>query len=247
MIVRVGLNSLAVEATQTIPGHLLNQFSMDEYNGHLRVAVTIGDRNSESKNDVYVLDRDLVIVGSVIDLGLTERIYSARFIGDRGYLVTFRQIDPFYVLDLSVPASPKMVGELKIPGYSAYLEPISDRLILGVGREEGKVKMSLFDVSDSKNPIEKSKYSLDESWTDIESNHHAFLRDPKHEVIFIPSGKGGYVISYAKETLSLSVAVASHQMKRALFIEDNLYIIAEDKITVLDEKTWKETKSLILN
>ena len=246
MVVQVALNTLTVEASNTIPGYLLNQFAMDEYNGNLRVAVTVGDQwNSEkSKNDVYVLDSKLAIVGSVIDLGLTERIYSARFIGDRGYLVTFRQIDPFYVLDLSVPSSPKMVGELKIPGYSAYLEPISDNIVLGVGREDRKVKMSLFDVSDPKNPIEKSKYLLDESWTEVESNHRAFLRDPKYKVFFIPGGKGGYVISYTDDKLSLTATVAVPQVKRALFIEDNLYIVAENKITVLDEKTWKEVKEL---
>ncbi|MBI3459182.1 beta-propeller domain-containing protein, partial [Candidatus Azambacteria bacterium] len=243
-IIRVSLNSLTIGASTKIPGYLLNQFSMDEYNGNLRVAVTVGEQGNRdgNKNDIYVLDSKLAIIGSVIDLGLTERIYSARFIGDRGYLVTFRQIDPFYILDLSIPSSPKMVGELKIPGYSAYLEPLADNLVLGVGREDRKVKMSLFDVTDPKNPVEKSKYLLDESWTEVESNHHAFLRDPKHKVFFIPSGKGGYVVSYDSDKLGLAATVAVNQVKRALFIEDNLYIVAENKITVLDEVTWKETK-----
>ena len=86
-------------------------------------------------------------------MGKDERIYSARFIGDKGYLVTFKQVDPFYVLDLSNPKKPEIKGELKIPGYSSYLHPISDDLILGIGKEGSVVKVSLFDVSDPTNPF----------------------------------------------------------------------------------------------
>jgi len=247
MIARIHLPTLEIAATGTIPGHLLNQFSMDEYRDHLRVATTVGETwRGKTANDVYVLNQNLEIIGQIVDLGLTERIYSARFIGDRGYLVTFRQIDPFYVLDLSIPTSPEMVGELKIPGYSAYLEPISDHLVLGVGREGSQVKLSLFDVTKPRNPVEKSKYLLNELWTEVEGNHHAFLRDPKHNVFFIPGSKGGYVLSYTGDVLSLVATVSVPQVKRALFIEDMLYVVAQDQITVLDENSWKEIKTLSL-
>jgi inhibitor of cysteine peptidase len=247
MITRIPLATLSVAATGIIPGHLLNQFSMDEYNNNLRIATTAGETwSGASINDVYILNSSLQKIGSVVDMGLTERIYSARFIGDRAYLVTFRQTDPFYVLDLSIPSNPKMVGELKIPGYSAYLEPLSDRMVLGVGREGGQVKMSLFDVTNPKNPVEKSKYTLSESWTEVEQNHHAFLRDAKHNVFFIPGGQGGYVISYAGDTLSLKATVALDQVKRAIYIEDMLYVIGQNQIVVVDENTWKEVKTLKL-
>lgn len=247
-IVRIPVSTLTVAATGEIPGTLLNQFSLDEYNGDVRVAVTVGNNwwggSSESANDVYVLGSDLKQKGALTNLGLGERIYSARFIGDKGYLVTFKQIDPFYVLDLSVPSAPKVAGELKIPGYSAYLEPLAGDMILGVGREGNGVKLSLFDVSNPAKPLEKAKYIITDAWTEVEGNHHAFLKDADHQVFFLPGGNGGYVFSYAGGTLSLKATIAGWSVNRAVYIDDNLYVIGDEKITVLDENTWKEVKTL---
>lgn len=247
-ITKIALGTLTITAAETVPGHLLNQFSMDEYRGNLRVAVTVGETwgwsGGKTMNDVYVLDGNLKVLGSVKDLGLTERIYAARFIGDKGYLVTFRQTDPFYVLDLSNPAIPKMTGELKIPGYSAYLEPISDQLVLGVGREGGGVKISLFDVTNPSAPSEKAKYALKDGWTEVEGNHHAFLKDDKHQVFFIPGGNGGYVLSYAGSALELKYAISGWNIKRAVYIDDYLYVIGTNKIVVIDENSWKEIRTL---
>jgi len=177
-------------------------------------------------------------------MGHVDHQKSARFIGDRGYLVTYRQVDPFYVLDLSNPAKPAKVGELKIPGYSSYLHPISDNRIMGVGEENSKVKVSLFDVSDPANPKEQSKYLLDEYWTEVSETQHAFLQDAKHSVVFIPGGQGGYVLSYANDQLTLTKAVADYQVKRAVYLSDVLYIIGESKITALDEANWQTVKEL---
>lgn len=255
-ITRVPLATLSIAAVGTVPGTLLNQFSLDEYGDAVRVAVTVGGRSwwqwgmwgsGETENDVYVLGKqDLVTRGSIQGLGLGERVYAARFIEDRGYLVTFRQVDPFYVLDLSDPMSPKRVGELKIPGYSAYLEPLGDDLVLGVGREGSGVKLSVFDVSNPAAPVERSKYLLKETWSEVENNHHAFLRDPDHEVIFLPGGDGGYVFSYAGGALSLKATVSGWSVKRAVYLDDYLYIVGDETITVLDERTWKKVSTLAL-
>lgn len=249
-IARVSLPGLTIAATGEVPGTLLNQFALDEYNGNLRVAVTVSPNgwwgSGESANDVYVLGSDLKEKGKVVDLGLTERIYAVRFMGDEAYVVTFRQIDPFYVLDLSKPAAPKMVGELKIPGYSAYLEPLGNNLILGVGRDGSNVKATLFDVTNPARPVEKSTYQIANSWTEVEGNHRAFLKDADHSVFFLPASEGGYVLSYANNELTLKAAVAGYAIKRAVYLDDYLYIIGEDKITVLDEITWKEVKVLTL-
>jgi uncharacterized secreted protein with C-terminal beta-propeller domain len=247
-ITRVPLANLTVGAVGEIPGTLLNQFSLDEYNGDLRAAVTVGTSwwNTETSNDVYVLGSDLKEKGHITDLGLGERVYSARFVGDKGYLVTFKQVDPFYVLDLSVPTAPKLAGQLKIPGYSAYLEPIGNNIVLGVGREGNGVKLAIYDVSNAANPIEKSKYIIKDSWTDVENNHHAFLRDAGHNVFFIPGSNGGYVFSYANNTLSLKATVAGWSVNRAVYIDDNMYVIGDAKISVLDENTWKVVKELSL-
>src|SRR3989344_3461504 len=212
--VKISLSDFGIKANGSVPGVPLNQFALDEFKGNLRVAVTVsgqgtiwgGWRNDSSANDVYVLDGDLDVIGSIKDLGLTERIYSARFVGERGFLVTFRQTDPFYVLDLSNPRSPKMAGQLKIPGYSSYLHPLKENLILGVGQENGKVKLSLFDVSDSSDPKEVDKYLLDEYFSEAQNNHHAFLQDEKYQAFFLPGGQTGYVFSYEGNKLNLKKA-----------------------------------------
>ena len=258
-IVKISLDDFNAIATGNAPGRPLNQFALDEYNNHLRIATTIGqsgfgffaDRGGsafggESENDVYVLDEKLNIRGSVQGLGLTERIYSVRFIEDKGYVVTFRQTDPLYVLDLSDPARPELKGELKIPGYSAYLNPITKDKILGFGKEGSQVKISLFDVSQPTQPAEKDKYILDEYWSEVLSTHHAFLLDKKHEIFFLPGGKGGYVFSYKNDKLELRKAISGVSAKRAVYINDYLYIIAEDKITVLNEIDWEKINELEL-
>ncbi len=251
-IIKIGLDKFLIEAGGVIPGQPLNQFSLDEYKENLRVATTIGERwwgfygfgSGESANDVYVLDKNLNIEGEVKNLGLEERIYSVRFIEDKGYVVTFRQIDPFYVLDLSDPKKPGLKGELKIPGYSSYLHPITKDKILGIGQEDWKIKISLFDVSSPDKPQELDKYTLDESWSDILSTHHAFLMDDKHEIFFLPGGKGGYVFSYKDNKLELKKVVSQVSARRAIYIDDYLYIIGDDKISVLDETNWGKVNEL---
>lgn len=248
-IVKIGLEKFEVSATGNVPGQPLNQFSLDEYQGNLRVATTVGASmfgRGESANDVYVLDRDLKVIGSVKDMGLTERIYSVRFIEDKGYVVTFKQIDPFFVLDLSNPRKPELKGQLKIPGYSSYLHPITKDKILGIGKEGSKVKISLFDVSDPENPTEADKYLMEESWSDILNTHHAFLLDTKHRVFFLPGSRGGYVFSYQGDQLGLEKAVSDIRARRAIYIDDYMYIIGDDKLVVLNETDWTKVNQLEL-
>jgi uncharacterized secreted protein with C-terminal beta-propeller domain len=243
-IVKISLDNLKILATGNVPGRPLNQFSLDEYNNYLRIATTVG-RWEKSENDVYVLDNNLNTVGSIQGLGVTERIYSVRFIGDKGYVVTFRETDPFFILDLSNPRRPELKGELKIPGYSSYLHPIKENLILGIGKEGSEVKVSLFDVSSPENPEEIDKYTLNEYWSDILRTHHAFLLDEKHEIFFLPGSKGGYVFSYSPK-LSLVKTTSAYDVKRAIYIEDYLYIIASSQIVVLDENSWERVNEIEL-
>ncbi|MDH5238603.1 MAG: beta-propeller domain-containing protein, partial [Acidimicrobiia bacterium] len=173
----------------SVEGRLLNQFSLSEHDGHLRVAATIGDPwgwsgRGESESKVIALritDDALVEVGQVGDLGRGEEIRSVRFVGDQAYVVTFRQTDPFYVVDLREPAAPQVSGELKILGYSGYLHPLSDDLVLGVGQdgdEDGALtgaKVTVFDVGDPANPVALDSWTLAGAQTDIEWDHRAFL------------------------------------------------------------------------
>ncbi|MCU0281996.1 MAG: beta-propeller domain-containing protein [Acidimicrobiia bacterium] len=185
-------------ASGAVDGHLLNQFSMDEYQGHLRVATTDGSpwsATDASKSAVSVLTVDgerLVEVGRVGDLGRGESIYSVRFVGPTGYVVTFRQTDPLYVVDLRDPEAPRVASELKITGYSAYLHPLDEGRLLGVGREateDGRVtgaKVTLFDVSDPADPRAIDSWQLADGYTDVEYDHLAFLYWAPEEIVVLP-------------------------------------------------------------
>lgn len=247
-IVKIALDKFNISSAGSVPGRTLNQFALDEYNNNLRIATTIGDSfvfsGGESLNDVYVLDNNLNITGSIKDLGKTEKIYSVRFLGNRGYVVTFRQTDPFYVLDLSNPKNPQLKGELKIPGFSSYLHPLSDDIILGIGRESSKVKLSMFDVSNPSNPQEVDKYMLDEYWTEIQNNHRAFLLDKDNKLFFIPGSRGAYIFNYTSNKLTLGRAVSKTGVKRTIYINDYLYIVGDRGISVISEKNLEDVKKL---
>ncbi|MCK4270552.1 MAG: beta-propeller domain-containing protein, partial [Methanogenium sp.] len=192
---------ITYKATGTVPGHLLNQFSLDEYRENLRVATTVDgwtDRGSYRYNNVYVLSPDLDIIGKLEFLAPDERIYSTRFMGDKLYMVTFKQIDPLFVIDLSNPRKPGVLGELKIPGYSDYLHPYDENHIIGVGKETSEnkwggvsvagVKIALFDVTDVNNPKLIDKVEIGEAGTDSEAlyDHKAFLFDRTKNILVIP-------------------------------------------------------------
>lgn len=177
-----------------VPGYILNQFSMDEYNNYFRIATTTGNWMSVQSNNIYILDSNLQIVGKLEDLAENERIYSVRFIGDKGYIVTFRQIDPLFVIDLTYPNNPQVLGFLKISGVSDYLHPYDDTHIIGVGRDaadEGRIKgmkLSLFDITDFSNPKEISKYIIGEAGTysEVLNDHKAFLFSKSKNLLVIP-------------------------------------------------------------
>ncbi|MBN1358599.1 beta-propeller domain-containing protein [Candidatus Bathyarchaeota archaeon] len=191
--IRVNGSELAFQAKGSVKGYVLNQYSMDEYNGYFRLATT-SQIDSTQQNNVYVLNADLNITGKLEHLAEDERIYSARFMGDKCYLVTFKQVDPFFVLDMSKPDEPKVAGELKIPGYSSYLHVYDENHVIGLGKEDGKVKLSLFDVSDPNNPTEIPKYLVESDYSDSGALYEpkAFLFDKEKELLVIPISQTNY-------------------------------------------------------
>ncbi len=193
---------VAYTACGQVPGRLLNQFSMDEHAGYFRVATTVGRMSrydGTSMNNLYVLDVNLDVVGTLENLAPGESIYSARFMGSRCYLVTFKKVDPFFVIDLADPYNPGVLGELKITGYSDYLHPYDENHVIGIGKEtiaaeygdfawyQG-VKISLFDVTDVSNPIEIDKYEIGDRGTDtpVLHDHKAFLFDRLRNLLVMP-------------------------------------------------------------
>ena len=238
-IVRTDLESFEVTATGEVPGYPLNQFALDEHNGNLRIATTVGESVSrqDSENDVYVLDDSLERRSAAQGMGEGQRVYSVRFMGDTGYVVTFRQVDPFYVLDMSNPDDVSIEGELKLPGYSSYLHPLGEDRVLGVGEESGQVKAVIFDVSDPTDPTIEDDYVLDEYSSDAVGNHRAFLHDERHEVFFLPGSQAGYVFSY-EDGLELEKAVNVTRARRAAYINDYMYIASDYEVVALDENDW---------
>lgn len=194
-----------------VPGTILNQFSMDEYKGSFRIATTRGEvwrsDESTSKNNLYILDKSLKTTGKLEDIAPGEKIYSVRFMGERGYMVTFKAVDPLFVIDLADPKAPKILGALKIPGYSDYLHPYDENHIIGFGKDtievsgtNGKgttseptafyqgMKIALFDVSDVANPVEKFKEIIGDRGTDSEllRNHRALLFSRDKNLLAFP-------------------------------------------------------------
>jgi hypothetical protein len=178
------------EGSGEVGGTLLNQYSMSEQDGYLRVASTQAPlwwsptENTPSESFVTVLKQDggvLAQVGRVGDLGKGERIYAVRFIGDVGYVVTFKQIDPLYTVGLSDPANPKLLGSVDLEGYSSYLHPVGDGLLLGVGsavdrNEPAGTQVSLFDVSDPSKPTRIANRLVGQgSSSSVDFDPHAFL------------------------------------------------------------------------
>jgi uncharacterized secreted protein with C-terminal beta-propeller domain len=190
-----------------VPGHELNQFSMDEYGDYFRIATTSwtgGTLNSTyepyvQRSSLYVLDMNLSIVGRLQNIGVGENFHSARFMGDKCYLVTFQKTDPLFVINLTDPTAPTVLGELNIPGYSDYLHPYDENHLIGVGKEtteaEGGnfawyqgIKISIFDVTNVSDPLQMSNVTIGDRGSDspVLSDHKAFLFDRERDLLVIP-------------------------------------------------------------
>ncbi|MFA5213770.1 MAG: beta-propeller domain-containing protein [Methanoregula sp.] len=204
VIHKIGISNGAITylAKGEVAGTLKNQFAMDEYVGNLRVATTSNVWTTTGQyeyNNVFVLDGAMKTIGSLTHIAEQEQIYSTRFVGDRLYMVTFKRVDPFFVIDLSSPENPKILGKLKIPGYSDYLHPYDSTHIIGVGKETGTtewggvstkgLKLAFFDVSDVEHPKQIDKVEIGDAGTDSAalSDHRAFLFDKTKNLLVLPA------------------------------------------------------------
>ncbi len=199
-IYQVAINGLdlSFQAQGSVPGNTINQYAMDEYNGDFRIATNwYGEENQI--NNLYVLDSNLSVTGKLEGLAPNENLHAVRFMGDKCYLVTFKQTDPLFVIDLSQSSNPTVLGELEIPGYSDYLHPYDQTHLIGIGKEavasdevdfawyQG-LKLSLFDVSDLSNPVQLSNVTIGDRGTDSQAlnDPHAFLFDKSKNLLVIP-------------------------------------------------------------
>ncbi len=260
----------------TVSGYLMSQWSLSEHEGVLRVASTEEPTwwnpgpQEQSESFVTTLAEQggaLVQLGRVGGLGKGERVYAVRFAGDTGYVVTFRQVDPLYTLDLSTPARPAVLGELKIRGYSAYLHPLGDDLLLGIGQdatEEGRAlgtQLSLFDVSDPRRPVRLHASGLGSSWSEAESDHHAFLWWARSRLAVLPVqayddkpfigavgfrvGRGGIdeagrVTHTGEASPGAAGRIGGIPIRRSLVVGDALYTVSDTGVKATDLATFAD-------
>ncbi|MDF1509107.1 beta-propeller domain-containing protein [Robertmurraya sp. DFI.2.37] len=288
------LNVDFVHSTE-IEGTILNQFSMDEHNGYFRVVTTEGSTWNEgnpSANHLFIFDERLEKVSSIEDLARGERIYSARFMGEKIYMVTFKETDPLFVIDASKPEKPEVLGELKIPGFSNYLHPFDENHLIGFGHDtkvvpakdssepliftEG-VKLSLFDVSDMKNPQEKFTKVIGGrgTYSPLNHDHKALLFDKEKNIFAFPINiyeeiegenfeegfkfQGAHVYNIDLNQGFQLRSEISHmkgkqiyeewhnEIRRLLYIDDTLYVLSNAKITSHSLADYKLKDELIMN
>ena len=254
---------LSGSAQGKVKGYLNDSFSIDEYDNTLRLVTTVTHNagNSSQSNAVYVLDADLKTIGKIEDLAKDEQVYSARFLGDTGYFVTYEQTDPLFSVDFSDPENPKILGKLKIPGFSEYLHFYSDNLLLGIGMDTDEngitngVKISMFDIRDPSDVKEVSKYTLDQYYySDVFSDYRAALVDPEKNLIGFPlSGSANqYVIlSYDKDQgfqvqMQEEVNGNSYLGTRGVYANEKFYVINGNAIEAYRMGDYVKIDDLLL-
>lgn len=256
-----------------VEGDLNNQFSMDEYDENLRIATT-SSKNGSTTNQLYILDEDLKEIGKISNLAKGEKIYSVRFMGKVGYIVTFKQIDPLFVIDLSNPKNPVVKGELKIPGYSSYLHPYNETHIIGIGYNtksngyggitKANMKMSMFDVSDLENPKEMFNINIggDYAYSEVINNHKALFYNKDRDLIGFPVTYREYNRSIDKNGFDIFEIDLDKGFKkvgdikqdinymtninRAIYIGNRLYTLSQSQIVLYDLNTLEKIKQIEL-
>ena len=270
-IMRFSLDSgkITAVAEGTVEGSPLNQFSMDEYGGYFRIVTTKNDDFS-TVNGVYIFDKSLNQVGKIENIAKGEQVYSVRFMGDTGYFVTFRQTDPLFAVDLKDPKNPKILSALKIPGFSNYMHPWAEGLLLGIGADAdektgvaGGAKLSMFDISNPADVTEKHKTVMDiHNLSDLGTNHKSILVNQNKNLIgFATNDKEYYLFGYDKEsgfakkaalaiptnesTLSNYGRYYYSQNTRGIFIGDYFYVCSVDGIISYKLSDFSKVDSLI--
>lgn len=238
------------KANKAVSGSVLNQFSIDEYDGHLRIATTTGNFD-KANNFVYVLSADtLEQVGIIKDIAPGESIKSVRFVGGRGYVVTFLQTDPLFVIDLTNASAPKILGELKITGFSSYLHPITSTLLAGIGvdgteqGQNGSLKVSLFDVSDPSKPKEVDKAvfgnatSSQYAYSTAYYDHKAICYDDKENVFYFPIEVYDYIYTNGRNIYTAGVIGLKIDTRNKAFSKASKYFIQNSDYTQIIRSTY---------
>ena len=275
-ILKVALNNgkFIFKAEADVNGQINNQFSMDENGDTFRIATTTGNIwtiDENTSNNLYILNDKLEEIGKVAEFAKEEKIYSVRYVGDKAYVVTFKQTDPLFVIDLSNPSNPQILGELKIPGYSTYLHPYDETHLIGFGydtKEDGTqittngLKMAMFDISDLNNPKELFKINIGDSkytYSELLFNHKALLFSKEKNIIAFPiyssSGRKSYTRAAIYEidlekgfTLKGEIGTvtdnADEHINRIVFINDTYYTLSNSLVKAANMETLEVVKEI---
>ena len=255
-VTRFSLNGgdITLEAAGELEGELLNQFSIDEYKEHFRFVLT-DNRGEYSSNSLVILDGNLKKTGAISGIAEDERVYSVRFMGDTAYFVTFRQVDPLFSVDVSDPTSPKIIGSLKIPGFSNYLFPFGKGMLFGMGQNADEktgrstgMKISMFDISDPSNVTECAKTNISASYSEALYSHKATLINSGKNIIgfsaygwqnnilyFIYAYENGELVKKAEINLP-----HSNTGCRGLYSGDKFYVVTPDVVYCFTLDGFKE-------
>ncbi|RSM50373.1 benzoate transporter [Actinoplanes sp. ATCC 53533] len=236
-------------ASGTVPGYLLNQYAMSEWDSHLRVATTDPATDRSAVRVFAERDGKLVQTGIADGLGKGERIYSVRFVGARGYVVTFKQTDPLYSLDLRDPAKPAVTGELKITGYSAHLQPVGENRLVGIGQEadaNGRtqgLQVSLFDVADPAHPKRLAQYHLPQAYSNAEYDPHALLWWPTTQLLVVPVESRGALALRVTDDITLADQLDQPELLRSLVVGTELWTLSQtglraSDLSTMDQLAW---------
>jgi uncharacterized secreted protein with C-terminal beta-propeller domain len=234
-------NTISPEAKGNVLGREINQFSMDEYNDYFRIATTAWV-NGTSQNNLYVLNMNLSIVGSLANFAPPgERMDSARFIGDRCYLSTSTpRKDPFFVIDVENATEPRILGNLSIPGFTRYLHPYDENHVIGVGRDaNNKVEISLFDVTNVSAPIKIGNYTVEGDWSDtpVLTEHKAFLFDRSKDLLVIPLTISTYDEAIHSSLIWQGVYVFNITLSNGFALRGNV-THQNDSVSYWDSNYW---------
>ncbi len=274
-ILKFALNNgkIKFDAETDVNGIVNNQFSMDENGEYFRIATTVGktwDMDKNTSNNLYVLNDKLEEVGKITKFAKAEKIYSVRYVGNKAYVVTFKEVDPLFVIDLSNPSKPKILGELKIPGYSTYLHPYDETHLIGFGydtKADGTrittngLKMVMFDISDFENPKELFKITVSDqnAYSSLEYNHKALLYSKEKNIIAFPLTIYGnklkskaviYQIGLDKG-FTLKGEISNNydydykkEVERIVFVNNTYFALSKSIVKVADMDTLKVIKEI---
>ncbi|ENN95853.1 hypothetical protein J422_05653 [Methanocaldococcus villosus KIN24-T80] len=242
-IVKIDLKSFSVKSS-SVPGRLINRYAMDEYNGNLRLVTTLGDPIVGYRNNVYVLNSNLKLIGKLENIEEGKKIFAVRFLKDKVFIITYYRKDPLLVISLD--DHPKILGYLNISGYSTYLHFINNDKLLAIGKDDdGKIKIDLYNISNYNNPKLLDRFKLDKFWSLALYNPHAFLWNKENKILAIPIERSAYIFKIDNEIKLKKIIEHLDYVERVIYINNHIFSLSPSEVVKTNITSWKSEKLVI--